>query len=397
LLALFAANAISLTGNVLTWIAVPWFVLETTGSATRTGLVGAVTGVAAVGAGILGGPIVDRVGHRRASVIADLASGLTVALIPTLYYTVGLAFPLLLALVFLGAVLDAPGMAARDALLPDLARRAGMPLERANALHEGIAYGSELAGPLLAAALFALLEPRDVLYLDAATFAVSAVLIAVLVPAADIHTPSTSAPAARGYVAELREGLAFIATRPVVRTLVTASGLTNFIGASLFTVVLLAYLRDTYGDAAAARLGLIFAAGGAGLVLGTVAFGAWGHRLPRRPILLASFAMFGLTLWPLALSPPFVVIVVLFVARGVATGPYNPLLTTILQEIVPASLRGRVFGAQTALAHLLLPLGFVVGGALTDAAGVVPTVLVMAGAYAVATAWLALSPATRHL
>src|SRR5215213_846482 len=100
-IALLAADGISQTGNMLTMLAVPWFVLETTGSAAKTGLTAAIGAVAVVVAGVLGGALVDRLGHKRTSIISDLASGLTVALIPLLHLTIGLAFWQLLILMFL--------------------------------------------------------------------------------------------------------------------------------------------------------------------------------------------------------------------------------------------------------------------------------------------------------
>ena len=116
ILSLFTANAISLVGNVFTTIAVPWFVLQTTGSATQTGVTGFFTILPVVLAGFLGGTLIDRLGYKRTSIISDLASGVTTALIPLLYFTAGLEFWQLLLLVFLGALLDTPGSTARAIL-----------------------------------------------------------------------------------------------------------------------------------------------------------------------------------------------------------------------------------------------------------------------------------------
>ena len=131
--ALLGADAVSLVGNSLTGLAIPWFVLETTGSAARTGLVAFAGLVPTVLAAFFGGALVDRLGFKRTSVAADLASGLSVAAIPLLAHTAGLAFWHLVALTFLGALLDAPEGTARGGLLPDLAAAAAVPLERANA------------------------------------------------------------------------------------------------------------------------------------------------------------------------------------------------------------------------------------------------------------------------
>jgi len=140
------ANACSLVGNVITAIAVPWFVLATTGSAAKTGLTAFVTALPTAVASIFGGALADRLGHKRISVAADLASGLTVALIPTLYHTVGLAFWQLLVLVFSSSLLDAPGATARTALIPRLAALAHVRLERASAVGESVGRAARVAG-----------------------------------------------------------------------------------------------------------------------------------------------------------------------------------------------------------------------------------------------------------
>lgn len=83
--ALIGANAVSWTGNMAGLIAVPWFVLEVTGSAAKTGLAGAAIGAGTVLSGVFAGPVVDRMGHKRVSVLADLTSGTTTAAVPLLY------------------------------------------------------------------------------------------------------------------------------------------------------------------------------------------------------------------------------------------------------------------------------------------------------------------------
>ena len=82
IIALFIANAISLTGNIFSSIAIPWLVLQTTGSATQTGITGFFTILPIVLAGFFGGALIDRLGFKRTSILADLASGITVLFIP---------------------------------------------------------------------------------------------------------------------------------------------------------------------------------------------------------------------------------------------------------------------------------------------------------------------------
>src|SRR5512134_3013822 len=183
---LLTANAISLVGNMLSAIAIPWFVLQTTGSATQTGITGFFTVLPVVLAGLFGGTLVDRLGYKRTSIVADIASGVTTALIPLLYITVGLEFWQLMALVFLGALLDSPGSTARNALVPELAEMAHMPIERATSLIHIIERGARLVGAPLSGLLIAWIGTENVLWLDAASFFISAGIIGMTIK---VHQP----------------------------------------------------------------------------------------------------------------------------------------------------------------------------------------------------------------
>ncbi len=145
-------------------------------------------------AGLLGGGLVDRLGYKRTSILADLASGITVALIPLLYFTVGLQFWQMAVLVFLGALLDTPGSTARDSLVPDLAARAGMPIERATSISHIIERGARMVGAPLAGFLIAVFGTANVLWLDAVSFIISAGIIFIFIRT----TPPRRKPAERG-------------------------------------------------------------------------------------------------------------------------------------------------------------------------------------------------------
>ncbi|HBY46483.1 MAG TPA: MFS transporter, partial [Chloroflexi bacterium] len=128
-------------------LVIPWFVYVTTGSAARTGLVAFASLLPVVLAGMAGGLIVDRVGFKHASVVSDILSGVTVAIIPTLHLLGLLRFWQLLILVFIGALLDIPGSAARQSMIPRLAARSGASLETANAGMQVASSVAMIAGP----------------------------------------------------------------------------------------------------------------------------------------------------------------------------------------------------------------------------------------------------------
>ncbi|MDP9363252.1 MAG: MFS transporter, partial [Chloroflexota bacterium] len=392
LVALLAANAVSLVGNTLTAVALPWYVLQTTGSATRTGLVAAVAVLPAFVAGILGGTLIDRVGYKRISVLADVVSGLAIAAVPLLYQTVGLAFWQLLALVFLGALLDIPGLTARRSLLPELAARAGWRLERANSAFESSQFLSLLLGPPLAGLLIAAVGASNVLWLDAATFAVSALLVVALVPAA---LPAERSTEGEGYFAELAAGFRFIHRDRLLLILALALMASNVLSGPLFAVLLPVYVEETFGRAE--PLGLALAAIGLSSLAGSLLFGAVGHRVRRRPLWLAAFLLAPVELWILATDPSVPVLVAALALAGVVMGPVNPLLVTIRHERIPPDLRGRVFGTFSAVAVGAQPLGLLLAGFLIDGVGFRPTVLLLAGAAQLLGVLLLFAPTLREM
>jgi len=392
IISLFAANAISMVGNVLAAISIPWFVLQTTGSASRTGITGFFTILPVVLAGFLGGTFIDRLGYRRTSIIADLASVVTVALIPLLHFTIGLQFWQLMVLVFLGGLLDTPGSTAREALVPDLAAKAAMPLERATSAQHVVERASRLVGAPLAGLLISVLGTANVLWLDAASFLVSAVLIAAVIPPA-IAKPKPAAPAR--YIDEVMVGLKFMGAHRLVLSMIVIVMITNFVDAAFSGVLLPVYVNRVFGNALI--LGIIVGVMGGGSVLGGILYGMVGHRLPRYATFIATFAVVSLYAWPFALFLPFPVILLTAAISGIAAGPLNPIIETVIFERVPSDMRGRVLGTIQAGAWLTMPLGMLFAGVLTDLLGLQNLLLALALIYLLSTLSMLFIPVLREL
>ncbi len=386
------AGIVSLTGSMLTSVAIPWFVLQTTNSAAKTGLTGVFATLPYIIGGIFGGTLVDRLGFKRMSVLADLTSGATIALIPLLYHTVGLAFWQLLALTFLANLFNTPGNTARQSLVPALASLAGMRLERANALVESIPRFAILFGPPLAGILIALFGASNVLWLDAASFAFSALVIGGLIPRRTTATPDGAAP--RRYFADLAEGWRFLAGHAILRALTALFLFTNLIEAP-WSLLLAVYTKRAFGTAVS--FGTVLAALGAGAIVSSFLFAAIGHRLPRLSV-LALYPIGGaLTFSALALSLPFVALVVVTFVYGLAVGMVNPLTTTIRQEQAPAALLGRVQGINTASSFALIPFGRGIGAVLVDPIGLPRLFLSIGVLFALVTVVLLTVPIFRTL
>jgi len=402
LVALLGADGISQTGNMLTLVAVPWFVLESTGSAALTGITAAAETVAVATAGLLGGALVDRLGPRRTSIVGDLASGATVAVIPLLDQTIGLAFWQLLVLVFLGTLLDIPGWAARRSLYATVARLGDVGLERANASAMMVNRAAGLAGPLLAGVLIAVVGPTTVLWIDAATFLVSAGLVAVGVPAR-ITPPAVPSDAVGGvsgsragrYLGEVAEGFRFIRNDRLVATLVLSFALGSLLAEPLWSVVFPVYANEVFGSAV--DLGVIFAALAVGSLLSNAGFFVWGPRLPRRAAIIVGFTVRVMTFWVLVAMPPLGIIFAAIVVNAVFFEPTNPIWMTIVHERVPEAMRGRVLGAYLSLSYATRSVGVLVYGLLLERIGLRETLIVMASVNAVVPLMLWLAPALRTM
>ena len=393
ILALLAANAISTVGNVVTLVAIPWFVLETTGSPAMAGVTAFFSAVAAIPAAFFGGVIVDRLGHKRASVISDVLSGVTVALIPLLYITVGLEFWHLLALVFLGALLDAPGSTARAAIVPELSEMAGMRLEKANAAAQAVFQASFLLGAPLGGVLVAAMGAANVLWLNAVTFALSAGMVGLLVPLVKIAAADVEE---RGsYMVDLKAGLKFIASSRLLVTLVVTVMITNFLDSPMFSVVMPVYARDILGSSV--DLGLIMGGFGAGAFAGAVLYGVLGHRFSRRTTFVLAFVGMAIPLWVLVALPGQPIVTLGAIVTGVAAGPINPLIRTVIQERVPPIMRARILGTVSAGAYIAAPLSMALSGWVIEWIGLRGTLFIYAASYLVLTLVLQFNSAIRKM
>lgn len=391
--ALYAADVISLSGNAIAQIAIPWYVLTTTGSATLTALAVFFNFLPIVLSAFFGGVIVDRLGFRTTSIAADLASAGAVAAIPLLETTVGIELWQLMSLVFVGAMLDAPGATARAAVLPDMVELAGVRMERASGIRSGIQQGSQLLGAPIGGVLIATAGATNALWLDAATFLVSAALIAFFVPR-PTHGSAEEEETPKRFFSELAEGLSFIWNRRFLRAIVATVLVTNLLDAP-FTVVMAVFAEQEYGSAA--DLGLMFGVFGGAALVGALAYSAIGHRLPRRMTFVSCFALIPVMYLVMATLPSLPVALAALAVSGLVAGPINPLLFTLLTEVVPSRLRGRVFGAVRAGAWASIPLGILLGGIVVGAIGVAATFLAIGVCYAAVVAYGFFNPAFREM
>ncbi|GHA70977.1 MFS transporter [Streptomyces termitum] len=398
LFTVLTANAVSIAGNSLTLIGVPWFALETTGSPGKAGFVAFCAALPVVLSAIAGGPVVDRIGRRRVSIASDLVCGLALAAIPLLHHAGLLSYGLLCALMAVNGLFHAPGETARHVLVPDLAARAGTSLTRAASLYDAVSRGARMGGAAFGGVLVALVGADTVLYVDAATFAVSAALVTAGlrgIATAEPHRDGPPLSAAR-YRADLREGYAYLFRDRLMLGIMLMVMLTNGLSLSWSSVLLPLHAREHLGGPAAQGLLVAVFAGCA--LGGALLYGAVGHRFPRRGVFTAGFLVTGAPMFLVAAATGTAAPLLLTaVVSGLGAGVLNPILTTVMYERVPEELRSRVAGASTAGVLMATPLGGLVTGLLVERAGLTATLLTVGGLYFLVTLAPAVFPAWRGL
>ena len=298
--ALLAAQVVSALGSQMTFLALPWFVLATTGSPTKMSIVLAVELAPVAILGIPSGAVIARWGARRSMLVSDLARAPLIASIPLLHELGWLSFPVLLVLVSLVGVFMAPYFASQALILPELVGEDERVVAQATALVEGARRATSLLGPAAAGLLIATFSAPVVLYADAATFLVSFALLLVFVPH---RPPLPQSDEGRGLLA----GIRFVLRDRMLRVLCFTSLLANGFGQMLVAgLTVLAY--EEYSSSRVA--GVFFAAFGAGAVLGSLV----AVRLVGRydPLRLGATAFVALTLpvFALAIELPVPAIVV---------------------------------------------------------------------------------------
>jgi MFS family permease len=397
LAALLAANVISVTGNSLTQLAVPWYVLQSTGSSARAGLVAFCSLFPVAVSASVCGPLIDRVGRRRMSVLSDLACGVSIAAVPLLQLGGVLRFWMLCALMACAGACGVPGTTARGVLVPALAQRAGTRLVRAASLYDGAARCASMIGAALGGVLIAAFGASHVLLVDAATFAVSAGIVARgLHGLAAAGRPEATAAAAARYGASLRDGFRSVLRTPLLLGICLTTLAAQGLDQGWSSVLLPVDVRAKFGSVV--DLGLLETAFALCALAGALLYGTVGHRWRRWPVFTAAFLIVGMPRFAVAAFTGTVApLAVIMAVEGLACGALNPIRSTVVYEIVPDHLRSPVVSAMTAAGLAAAPFGGLVAGIFVATAGLFSTMLVVGCVYLAVTLWPLLSATWRGM
>jgi MFS family permease len=380
---LLTAVGVSTLGTRMALLAVPWLVLTTTGSATVTGVIAFAEMAPFVAVPALCGPLIDKVGAKRTSVVTDLIACAAFGAIPVLHDVGVLQIPVLAILVAVGGAARGAGDSARDVLVPGVGELAAAPIERSSGLYDGVYRLAALIGLPVAGALVTLTSAANVLAIDAVSFAVSAIAVASAVPSAAQPPRHSNGPEQASYFASLREGLGYLRRDRLLLGIAAMFVVTNLIDQAAIAVLFPVWADSVMHSATA--LGLLGGAFSLGAVAGNALTTWLGPRLPRRltygvGCLLAGAPRFLAAALLTGIAP---ILVIAFVS-GLGAGGINPVVGAVEYERVPRHLQARVLGTIGALAYAGIPFGGLIAGATVSTFGLRGALVAAALAYGLA-------------
>jgi MFS family permease len=387
------SNFSSGLGNSIVMITIPWMILERTDSPAFAGLVAAMSALPGILVSPIGGWMVDRIGRRRVSVGADLLSSLSVAAFPIVGATFGLSNPSILLIALLGATFDPAGYTARKTLLTDVAKASDADLDHLNGIHDGIVGVAWILGPAVGAGLIASVGAVNSFWVSAALFIIAALAISFLrVGDAAKESRETAEASGAETDSSMRVGIKTLWDDKVLRTLSVALLIIAAVYLPTEAVVLPTYFEDVDNPSG---LGFVISALAAGSAVGSFGYGWISARMKRRTLIRLILLGSAVSIIPMAFLPPLSVLMLAGFLLGLSWGPYNPLISTLVQQRVPAHFQGRVFGVQTAVFYAAPPLGMVLAGLAVESYGIKATYIVLAGVLSVTSILVLLTRALR--
>lgn len=371
------ANLCSGLANSIVTITIPWLILEQTDSPAFAGLVVAISALPALLVSPIGGWMVDRWGRRAVSVGSDLLSALSVMAFPVAAAFSGMSNTTILILALIGAMFDPAGYTARKTLLADVSRTSRVHLDQLNGIHEGILGISWILGPAIGAWLIATIGSINSFWVAAALFMCAALTITLL-QSQKVQTVETQS----SQVAETRvdssiwAGFRVLWKDRLLRTLLMAVLVIAAVYLPTESVLLPTYFEQKDQPSS---LGLVISAMAAGSTIGAFGYGWISARLSRRSMVRTTLIGISASIVPMALLPPLALMASAGFILGLCWGPFNPLLSSLIQQRVPPEQHGRVFGAQISVFYAAPPLGMVAAGWSVEQFGVGQTYLILAG------------------
>jgi MFS family permease len=373
LITLLSAESISAIGSKMSFLAVPWLVLVTTGSPTKMGLVGLFQTLPYVLAGIFATPMVDRVGMRTVSILNDASCAVLIASIALF---ARYDFLVLLGLAALVGSVTGVGDRAKRMLLQPLSDMSGTPMARVVAITSSTTRINTVLGVAVGGFVIAWIGPIGALWVDSASYVFCALSVLAMV-----HIPpmyQDRKPEREPYFQSLRTGYAFLKEDRLLPRIVRMMFVTNLFNQASAVVLIPLWVMFHFGSPVA--LGWVSGAVALGGILGNLALIGLVTKLPRYVSFVIGYLLGGAPRFlVLGLTGDLKIVLIVSFLSGIASSTINPAYGSLLFERVPRTMQARVFGLTGAVVFGGIPLGGLVGAWFVEGLGLSGG-LIMAGA-----------------
>jgi len=353
-------QTVSNVGSSLTIFVLPLLVYKLTGSALNLALIYAVEYIPYLLFGLVIGAWVDRVDRKRLMVFTDLTQSLVIFTVPLLAALSLLSVWWIYAVGFVSSTLWICFNTAEFAAMPSLVNEEN--LVTANGRLQASYSAATVIGPLLAGLLTTVVPIHAVLLFDGLSFLLSALALRSI--RTDLNAGGAGQRRRESLRRDVGEGLRYVLGHPVLRNTCFMMALVNGAGFTIYAqLVLFAKERLGAGDA---EVGLLYAAGGVGMVALALLAGPLRRRLPFNKVALGTLMLGGVLIVALAFARWYWLAVPLWASIWGLVILFDINSNSLWQEVVPNRLLGRVQSAVSVLSWSAIPLGILVGGVVIE-------------------------------
>jgi predicted MFS family arabinose efflux permease len=349
-------QTISNLGTSFTQWAVPLLVYQLTHSAVNLGIATAATFLPYLLFGLIIGAWMDRVDRKKAMIALDWLNAIVILSIPLVAQFGHLTVWWIYGVTFIQSTVGIAFSSGEFGAIPTLVSTDD--LVTANGRVQATYSGAQVVGPLLAGAMLSVLPLTWVMAFDAGSFAISAVTLSLI--RASFNVQDGEPREATTILQDVREGLRYVFSHPVLRNISLMMALINFVGAATFAQLVL--FADQRLDARDAKVGGLFAAGAAGVVVTGLLAGRLRKRFSFTALAMTSLMLMGLCLTIFAGMRWYWVALPLWAASGGLGILFNINTGSLRQAIVPNHMLSRVLSIAGVLAWSAIPAGALVGG-----------------------------------
>ncbi len=343
----FYGQLISLIGTWLQIVAQGWLVLQLTNSAFMVGLVAALALLPTLFFSLFGGVIVDQFPKKNILLLTQSCAMVLALLLGILTLTGNISVWLIGTIAFLIGTVNAIDNPARQAFVPELVTLEQLP--SAIALNSGAFNAARVIGPSIAGLLIAVVSTGGAFMLNGLSY------LAVLAALMAIKVDEFIKPAKVNPIKAIKEGLVYSFTHPIIRVLITITGVVSVFGWSYSTIMPVLAKRQFGLDATG--LGYLYAATGLGSLVATLFVGAYAKKIPPVWLIFGGNSLFAISIILFTYTSTLAYALPLLFLVGMGLLSQSAMLNTIIQSLVKKDLRGRVMSIYVLMFLGLSPLG----------------------------------------